>query len=268
MRQTFLVLACILMTTSLFLSCQDDNSVAADKLVSKQVLDQIWNLGYSNENVQKIDEGYLVEGDIILTEEDLLGEGDYTTIRIAQTEQYRTTNLITGLPRVFTVSLDSHFPSGYSASLDTAIARYNSRNLQISFTRVSGSSGNIHFKKQAGNYLASAGFPSSNGNPYPLIKLNSNSIGNGSTTTFHKFCGSIMAHEMGHCVGMRHTDYMNRAYSCGGAAYNEGSAGVGAILIPGTPSGPDANSWMLACISLNQNRPFNANDVIALNELY
>lgn len=61
---------------------------------------------------------------------------------------------------------------------------------------------------------------------------------------------------------------MNRAYSCGGRHYNEGSAGVGAILIPGTPSKADPNSWMLACISSGQNRPFNANDAIALNYLY
>lgn len=40
---------------------------------------------------------------------------------------------------------------------------------------------------------------------------------------------------MGHCIGFRHTDYMNRSYSCRGSAVNEGSAGVGAVYIPGTP---------------------------------
>jgi hypothetical protein len=49
---------------------------------------------------------------------------------------------------------------------------------------------------------------------------------------------------------------------------NEGASTVGAILIPGTPSGPDPNSWMLACIGADQNRPFNANDKTALNYLY
>jgi hypothetical protein len=81
------------------------------------------------------------------------------------------------------------------------------------------------------------------------------------------YVGSVIQHEIGHCIGMRHTDYMDRSYSCGGTATNEGSAGVGAIQIPGTPSGPDANSWMLAC-SNGGNRTFNANDIIALNYLY
>jgi hypothetical protein len=62
---------------------------------------------------------------------------------------------------------------------------------------------------------------------------------------------------------------MRRSYSCGYGG-NEGQAknGVGAVLIPGTPSGPDPNSWMLACIGSNVNRPFNANDKIALAYLY
>ncbi len=128
------------------------------------------------------------------------------------------------------------------------------------------SGGEIHLKKQSGNFLASAGFPSG-GDPYHQIKINSNAIGSGTSNTFINYCATIMAHEIGHCVGFRHTDYMNRAFSCGTGG-NEGSAGVGAIHIPGTPTGPDANSWMLACIGNNVNRPFNNNDQTALDFLY
>ena len=269
MRKSLLLLAGIMITATLFYSCQQDNATAPE--VSKAVLDQIWKLGYSIEDVQKIEEGYLVERDIILTEEDLLGQGDYLTLRVAETEQYRTTNQVTGLPRTITVSMDNQLAAlnGYSAAVTECIARYNAESLQLTFQFVGSSGGQIHFKKQAGNFLASAGFPSG-GNPYPLIKLNSNQIGSGSTTTFINFCASIMAHEMGHCIGLRHTDYYNRAISCGGAPSNEGSAGVGAILIPGTPGTATnaANSWMLACVSINQNRPFNADDQIALDYLY
>ena len=78
----------------------------------------------------------------------------------------------------------------------------------------------------------------------------------------------IAVTKMGHCIGMRHTDYMDRSYSCGGAYANEGASSVGAVLIPGTPATADPNSWMLACIGNGINRPFNANDVTALNYLY
>ena len=106
------------------------------------------------------------------------------------------------------------------------------------------------------------------GDPYSQIKVNTYSFSTSTGTTNINFIATILAHEIGHCIGFRHTDYMNRAYSCGGTAYNEGSANVGAIHIPGTPTAADANSWMLACIAKDVDRPFNANDKIALNYLY
>jgi hypothetical protein len=148
------------------------------------------------------------------------------------------------------------------------VNRYNALNLQIHFQQVS-SGGQIVFKVAHGSYLASSGFPSSTGTPYPTVNVNTNAITSYSTSaTFLNFAASIFAHEVGHCIGFRHTDYMNRAYSCGGSPANEGASTVGAILIPGTPSGPDPNSWMLACVGAGQNRPFNANDKTALNYLY
>ena len=268
MRHTFHLLACAFVAGALFLSCQQDDAVNTEKLVSRAVLDRIWELGYSNENVQKIEEGYLVEGDIILTEENLKGHDDHTTLRIAETEQYRTTNLVTA-PRTITVSIDTRLTDipGYSAALDVVIARYDAENLTIDLNRGGSSGGDIHLKKQGGGFLASAGFPSG-GNPYPLVKINAQAIGQGNTTTFINYCATIMAHEIGHCIGMRHTDYMNRAFSCGGAPQNEGDGGVGAIHIAGTPTGPDAASWMLACIGNNVNRPFNQNDKTALSAIY
>jgi hypothetical protein len=79
------------------------------------------------------------------------------------------------------------------------------------------------------------------------------------------YVGSVIQHEIGHCIGFRHTDYATRS-SCN-QNVNEGDAGYGAIHIPGTPTGFDANSWMLAC-SNGGDRTFNANDIIALNYLY
>lgn len=47
------------------------------------------------------------------------------------------------------------------------------------------------------------------------------------------------AHEIRHCIGLRHTDWFSRQ-SCG-SNQSEGTAGVGAVLIPmELPSGYDA----------------------------
>jgi hypothetical protein len=243
-------------------SCKKDAAPAADE-VSQDVLNKISALGFTNKNVIKDEGGYIVEGDILLTEESLNGAASAQFLRVGTEEQYRTFNLVTALPRVITVSVSSRLPASISDATNEAINRYNAQSLLLTFQRVS-SGGDIDIVKGAGNYLASAGFPSSGGDPYGQVKVNTTQLSGQPLATV----ASVIAHEIGHCIGFRHTDYMNRAYSCGGAASNEGSGTVGAVLIPGTPSGPDPNSWMLSCIGSGQNRPFNANDRTALSYLY
>ncbi len=240
---------------------KEETSVPQDE-VSPAVKARISALGFTSSNAVKTEEGYLVEGDIILTEEDLNSVPQNIFLRIANDEQYRTNNLVTGLPRVITVSSSGNVNTAVSDAINSAIGRYNAENLGLTFTRVS-SGGNINIRiVNGGGYIASAGFPSG-GNPYSTVKFNKQyqNYSAGFLTT-------VITHEMGHCIGFRHTDYMSRQYSCGGAPSNEGASTVGAVHIPGTPTGPDAASWMLACLSATTNRPFNNNDKTALNYLY
>lgn len=244
-------------------SCKKEAKAPAQDEISQATLAKIYDLGFSTSNVQKIEEGYLVEGDIILTEANLNEAPTSPTLRIAEEEQYHTFNLVTGWPRNITVSSSGTINAAVSSAIDGAIARYNAQNLGLTFSRVA-SGGQINISTvNSANYIASAGFPSG-GDPYNSISFNRTyeSYSSGFLTT-------VICHEMGHCIGFRHTDYMRRRYSCGSGG-NEGqtSTGVGAVLIPGTPSGPDAASWMLACLSATTNRPFNSNDIIALNYLY
>lgn len=248
----------------LLVACKKDASVVPEQdAVSQSVLERIHNLGFSSQQVSVHEDGYLVEGDIIITEEDLNQKPSMVFLRVGTEEQYRTYNLVTSTPRNIRVSISNKLPSSYVAALDEALKRFNDQNLTITFSRVS-SNADIDVVKGNGNYLASAGFPTSQGDPYGQVKVNSRAIGGQPQSTV----ATILAHEIGHCIGFRHTDYMNRSYSCGGSPTNEGASTVGAINIPGTPTGPDPNSWMLSCIGSGQNRPFNSNDKTALNYLY
>lgn len=259
----FLSLAAIAMIGAI-LSCQTDDGIVSKNDVSADALAKISSLGFSTENVQLVDGGYLVEGDIMLHDQDLNSAPSRTSLRIAEVEQYNTFNLVTGLPRNITVSVSGSVSTAFSNAVNNAISRYNAEGLGITMQRVS-SNGNVNIRiVNTGQYIASAGFPDADGNPYKEIKYAKkySNFSDGFMTT-------VVAHELGHCVGFRHTDYMNRAYSCGSGG-NEGqvTTGVGAVHIPGTPTGPDAASWMLACLSSTTNRPFNANDKTALNYLY
>jgi hypothetical protein len=248
--------------------CQKAQDTATQPTaVSNDVKAQVKALGFGTSDLRAVDGGYVVEGDIFLTPELLAGKTDYKMMRVGADEQYRTTNLVTGLPRTLTVSISSQFNSTYVSAIDEAIRRYNAANLQLKFTRITSGTAALPIKYSSnlgtGVLGQSGGFPSG-GNPAPGFTLVPNVINSSNVN----YIATIMAHEMGHCIGFRHTDYMNRAYSCGGSASNEGASTVGAILIPGTPSAADPNSWMLACVGNGVNRPFNTNDVTALNYLY
>jgi hypothetical protein len=268
MRNSIVKTAALLCSCAVILfSCKKNIKTGEPEKITDDVISQIKALGFSTDQVIKKDGGYLVEGDIFLPESDLRQEHS-AALRIAEVEQYRTRRLVTGLPRTITIRV-SGLGTAYVQGTDLAISRYNAENLQIRFQRVT-SGGNIviqgFYEGPSGGFitLGSAGFPSS-GNPYPQILMNTHPQAYGSNPNVN-YVGSVIQHEIGHCIGFRHTDYMNRAFSCG-IGGNEGAGSVGAVHIPGTPTGPDAASWMLAC-SNGGNRTFNANDRTALNYLY
>jgi hypothetical protein len=266
MRKLFSIIAVAAFATLFIVACSKSAKQDVQAEVSQETLNQISALGFSSDNVIAADGGYIVEGDIFLSPQDLTTQKTAHKLVIANEEQYSTNNLVTGLPRVITVSLSGrNITDLLEDGVEAAVARYNAESLGLTFQYI-GRTGNgtINISVvNTGQYIASAGFPSG-GNPYGTIKYARNFTSGYSLG----FVTTVVAHEMGHCIGFRHTDYMNRSYSCGGSGGNEGSGSVGAVHIPGTPTGPDSGSWMLACLSATTNREFNANDKKALDYLY
>ncbi|MDO6392484.1 M57 family metalloprotease [Pontibacter sp. BT731] len=249
-----------------FSSCQKEEADVTANEISPLAMAKISEMGFNTDNVQRTEGGYIVEGDIFFSEGDLQSSPETTALRVGEEEQYRTNNLVSvGTSRTINVAITTSLPSSYVTALDEAIRRFNAESLRLKFRRVSSGYNILISKAPSGSsYLASAGFPSG-GNPYNSVKVNSDYLGTNPGTNY---LATILAHEIGHTIGFRHTDYMNRAYSCGGSYYNEGASTVGAVHIPGTPTGADPNSWMLACIGSGVNRYFNSNDRTALRYLY
>jgi Dual-action HEIGH metallo-peptidase len=261
-------------TGLMFTACskkQNAVEVQPDGVVSEAVMQKIKAAGFNTNEVTKVDGGYLVEGDILLTDENLNNASTTPNLRIANDEQYRTNNLVGGLPRVIKVKVTG-LGTAFIQGADLAISRYNAAGLQLTFQRITSGTANINIvgfnQGPSGGFitLGSAGFPTG-GNPWNQISMNTNAAAYGSNPNV-QYVGSVIQHEMGHCIGMRHTDWFNRAISCGSGG-SEGAGTDGAVLIPGTPSSAtlSAGSWMLAC-SNGGNRTFNSNDLVALNYLY
>jgi hypothetical protein len=179
-------------------------------------------------------------------------------------EQYRTTNLVgTSVTRICinpTAAFNSY--TRLSQGLDLAIANYNGRGLRITMQRGgSGCTANITAQTMSGTG-GSAGFPSG-GRPYGTIN-----IGTGLNSYSVDVNEHVITHELGHAVGFRHTDYYNRAISCGSGG-SEGTAGVGAIHIPGTPTTATVGgSVMNSCFRSTETGEWTSSDITALNYLY
>lgn len=268
-------LACVMF----FTACQEEVDLrTGEEAISARVIEQVAALGFNPDGIERIDEGYRVERDIIITHEML--ETAPTLHQVPGTEQYSTANLVSvNGSREILVYAPEGGRRGFSAStiaaIDEAIARFNAENLQLSFRRVTSSKGksapNITFTRlgtadENAGVLGSAGFPSA-GNPYHEVKLSG--VLESRYGMSVAGIATVVAHELGHCIGFRHTDYFDRSISCGGSPANEGDGGVGAYHIPGTPTGASlqAASWMLSCTD-GSNRPFNNDDKTALNYLY
>lgn len=291
MQKLFKLAIPVLGLALLTYSCQKNRSVdLATDVVPQEVIDKLTHMGFNPDGIEKIEEGYRIERDIIITDEFL--RSTPTDRFVPNLEQYRTSNLVNaGGGRVITIYAPEETGGGggngkkggggggdgYSpamiAGLDEAIARYNAENLTITFQRVTSSSGadivmsRLSKGDERRGVLGSAGFPSG-GDPYGQILMSG--VLESSYGLSTDGIATIIAHEMGHCIGLRHTDYFDRSISCGGGPYDEGQAGVGAIHIPGTPTGADLQgngSYMLSCTD-GSNRDFTPNDKTALDYLY
>ncbi len=288
MKRFILLLSTLAMIALIVNSCiKDENDSLNTTEVPQEVIEKIANMGFNPDGIEAVEEGYRIERDIIITH-DLL-ENVPTERRVPFAEQYRTTNLVSaGGGRVIVIYAPTESQSGGGgkkggggggfspvmiAGLDEAISRFNAENLDIRFQRVSSSSGadivmtRLSKGDERRGVLGSAGFPTASGDPYGEIKMSGILESTYGLST--DGIATIIAHEMGHCIGLRHTDYFNRSISCGGSPTNEGDGGVGAVHIPGTPTGAtlSAKSWMLSCTD-GGNRPFNNDDKTALDYLY
>ncbi|WP_165585866.1 M57 family metalloprotease [Pedobacter nototheniae] len=301
--------------TAVAISCKknnNSNTLPEEETteLTKTELSAIAKAGFSPFNVIKKDGGYLVEGDIFLDAKNIANQqaivSDLRNNKTS-TEQYRTTNIVSvNTSRELKIKVDAGASQTvFSNATTEAIKRYNDLKLKLTFRLLGAAStetadivingADLGTASNGGTILGqSAGFPSG-GNPASPIKL-SNVVYNANYNN-NNLLATVIAHEIGHAIGFRHTDYMNRAYSCGASfsaatvkqykklyptrnLENEedlsfiisdmnGTANdsPGAILIPGTPSNPDPKSWMLAC-SDGTNRPFTTYDLVAIKGLY
>lgn len=278
--KNFKLFLCLLVAGTALVSCEKDEvadlenkeaKVLEDK-ISKETLELISSMHFNNNDAEIIDQllpdgttekSMLLEGDIIMSLEQLreMSPADITQ------KQYRTYNLVSSPRNVNVIGYTGGNGQGLTSKQRTALQRainnYNALNIGLNFTLTFGTNYTpydiVVYQNPNGQAGGVAGFPSG-GDPYQYVQIYSGMENYSTSTNEH-----VITHEIGHAVGLRHTDWYSRQ-SCGQSG--EAADPYGAVHIPGTPTGYDSNSVMLACFSANEDGNFGYYDTVALEYLY
>ncbi|KIO78993.1 hypothetical protein TH53_00450 [Pedobacter lusitanus] len=228
--------------TVLLMSCSKKNDKITDQVTTGSNhnailndLNKIASLGYNPFTVRKKGTGYLVENDIFLSRSYL----DSQTLPKSgspKTEQYQSifSVSIPGPTRVLNVYIDD--PTNNPALKTAVIAAlqdYNDVRLKLSFKLSTDpsvsditinssdlSAGKTPCELAGGTILGQDGaFPNVLGTPGSIITItnNPNAIASKTPTQLKV----IIIHELGHAIGLRHTDYYNRLLSFIPGAIND-----------------------------------------------
>lgn len=272
----FNFLAFCLLIAGCIMSCQKEDITSSSPQTTileptKNQLEKLHNMGINIddvtiENIPSFDgttAKYLVSGDITIPVNELASFDELGT-RDDGIKQYRTPNLVA--PQYRNINILGYTGGSFAltakmqTALSWAVANYNALPNTLNFNLSYGTNtanADIIVYKVNGGAGGSAGFPTNNGRPYRYVRINSGTDAMSTNVNEH-----VIGHEIGHCVGFRHQDWVNRQ-SCG---FNGMESP--AIWIPGTPVSPFADSLMLACFGANEDGEFTPTDITALNILY
>lgn len=247
----------IIVCTSMFTACsQDDDYKECIETqgipeLKKMSLYLAENYGFSINDIKVEDSVLVAENDIMFDINDFWSK--YSIVPYTRAH-YRKTNIVSSSYRTIRISTSSDYsvPTEWLLATLNAMSAWNGLNGDIEFTLGSGYTATIligYGYIEDSSVVARASFPSSTtGKPGSAIAINSNC----SSTLTDNQRTQVMIHELGHCIGLMHTDVTGDV-----------------LLNTGDQNTTDPNSVMQPYVLSNPVSPFFTQyDIAAYNLLY
>lgn len=215
------------------------------------VVQLLYSRGYERGTIYETEEHFLAPPDLLYSKD--INDYDVSDNGTNAEQAYNTGKLVSLNRMRIRVFLDNSLGTDLQTQSVNAMNELNGiNNCALFFVRVfSANQANItirsDFGAESNNVLGRAGFPS-NGLPFNTVTLNVDRLDDFGADIRR----NTIIHELGHCVGLRHTDWQANRES-------------GAVNIPGT-SANDTGSIMWHTI--NGGTPFTNGDLTAFTSLF